>query len=417
LFVLFAAFYYRAPISLDDQFVLPFVTLLSSFGSPSTSIDAVSFLADWLTFPTEASALYVEMMTITRYGQVLASVMGFAFITFLVTLRYYGKLKFNIKQGAVALFVSVSILALVTYGIRAFENRYDSAKRPTYLTFELSKVVTNGIRASIEEPSELESKDEKPYSKTLDRIQKSGEIRVGFNSDIIPFSYRNSQNKLVGFDIAYAYQLARDLGVKLTFVPFSWGNLEGDLKRHRFDIAASGIYVTNKRLRNLDFSQPYYQSAVALIVKAENAEEFLDRAEIEKRGELIIGIFNDPVLREMAVRLFPTATIKVLPNYSELPNHPEIDAAIWTLEQARAWAAQNDDYTAVLPRDLGGKIPIAYLLPPDSGEFRNYLDYWLRLQSLSDFGKRMHHKWIEGKPAQKKSPRPGLFRKYFSSKD
>ncbi|MEH6527591.1 MAG: cation:dicarboxylase symporter family transporter [Sneathiella sp.] len=417
LFVLFAAFYYRAPISLDDQFVLPFVTVLSSFGSPSTSIDAVSFLADWLTFPTEASALYVEMMTITRYGQVLASVMGFTFITFLVTLRYYGKLKFNIKQGAVALFVSVSILALVTYGIRAFENRYDSLKRPTYLTFELSKAVTNGIRASIEEPSGSESKDEKPYSKTLDRIQKSGEIRVGFNSDIIPFSYRNSQNKLVGFDIAYAYQLARDLGVKLTFVPFSWGNLEGDLKRHRFDIAASGIYVTNNRLRNLDFSQPYYQSAVALIVKAENAEEFLDRAEIEKRGKLIIGIFDDPVLKEMAVRLFPKATIKVLPNYSELPNHPEIDAAIWTLEQARAWSAQNDDYTAVLPRDLGGKIPIAYLLPPDSGEFRNYLDYWLRLQSLSDFGKRMHHKWIEGKPAQEKSPRPGLFRKYFSSKD
>ncbi|MEH6477944.1 MAG: transporter substrate-binding domain-containing protein, partial [Sneathiella sp.] len=199
--------------------------------------------------------------------------------------------------------------------------------------------------------------------------------------------------------------------------PFSWGNLEGDLKRHRFDIAASGIYVTNKRLRNLDFSQPYYQSAVALIVKAEYAEEFLDRATIEERDGLTIGIFNDPVLREMAVRLFPTATIKVLPNYSELPNHPEIDAAIWTLEQARAWAAQNEDYTAVLPRDLGGKIPIAYLLPPDSGEFRNYLDYWLRLQSLSDFGKRMHHKWIEGKPAQEKSPRPGLFRKYFDTKD
>jgi len=29
----------------------------------------------------------------TRYPQVIASVMGFAFISFLVTLNYYGKLK------------------------------------------------------------------------------------------------------------------------------------------------------------------------------------------------------------------------------------------------------------------------------------------------------------------------------------
>ncbi|USG60170.1 cation:dicarboxylase symporter family transporter [Sneathiella marina] len=415
LFVLFAAFYYRAPISLDDQLILPFVSLLSSFGSPSTSIDAVTFLAEWLTFPTEASALYVEMMTLTRYGQVLVSVMGFAFITFLVTLRYYGKLKFNIKRGALALLISVSVLSLVTIGIRAFENRYDSSKPPTYLTFELSKEATNGVKAIIESPTDAERRPDNPYAKTLSRIQKSGVIRVGFNSDIIPFSYRNDRNELVGFDIAYAYQLARDLGVKLTFVPFTWGNLEDDLKNHRFDIAASGIYVTNSRLRSLDFSQPYYQSAVALIVKAENAEEFFDRTEIEKRDRLTIGIFDDPVLKEMAARLFPEATIKVLPNYGDLPKHPEIDAAIWTLEQARAWAAQNEDYTAVLPRNLGGKIPIAYLLPPDSGDFRNYLDYWLRLQSLSDFGKRMHQKWINGKPAQEKSPRPGLIRKIFKA--
>lgn len=417
LFVLFAAFYYRAPISLDDQIVLPFVSLLSSFGSPSTSIDAVSFLADWLTFPKEASALYVEMMTITRYGQVLVSVMGFAFITFLVTLRYYGKLQFNARRGATALLVSVGILSLVTYSIRAFENRYDSSKPPTYLTFDLSKEVTEGVTASIEELTDPERMDKKTYRRTLVRIQKSGELRVGFNSDIIPFSYRNSKNKLVGFDIAYAYQLARDLGVKLTFVPFTWGNLEEDLKHRKFDIAASGIYVTNDRLRNLDFSRPYYQSAVALIVKAEKAEEFLDGTKIKGRNNLIIGVFEDPVLREMAIRLFPKATIKILPNYGELPNHPEIDAAIWTLEQARAWSAQNEDYTAVLPRNLSGKIPIAFLLPPDSAEFRNYLDYWLRLQDLNEFGGRMHQKWINGKPVKEIPRRPGLISKVLKTNE
>ena len=91
LFVLFGAYYYRVSISDTDTIALPFVSLLSGIGSPSSSIDAVEFLTSWLGFPPEATNLYVGMMTITRYGQVVASVMGFAFITFFVTLIYYGK--------------------------------------------------------------------------------------------------------------------------------------------------------------------------------------------------------------------------------------------------------------------------------------------------------------------------------------
>jgi hypothetical protein len=66
---------------------------VSGFGSPSSSVDAVAFLTDWPSFPAAATVLYVEMMTVTRYGQVAVSVMGFAFVTLLVTLSYYGRLR------------------------------------------------------------------------------------------------------------------------------------------------------------------------------------------------------------------------------------------------------------------------------------------------------------------------------------
>jgi len=413
LFVLFAAFYFRAPIAIDDQILLPLVTLLSSFGSPSTSIDAVSFMASWLTLPPQATDLYVEMMTITRYGQVLASVMGFAFITFLVTLRYYGKLEFHPKRWLVAVLVSVGALVLVTAGVHNFQNSFISPRLSTYMTFNLSQAVTDGVHVVIEDRRDTKKTNVSSQTEILKHIQETGELRVGFNPNIIPFSYRNKNNELVGFDIAYAYQLARDLGVKLILVPFTWNTLEEDLEARRFDLAASGIYVTNNRLLSLEFSEPYYQSSVALIVKAEKVDSFLDRRVIAKRPNLTIGIFDDPVLKEMTERLFPDAAIKVLPNYDALPNHPEIDAALWTLEQAKAWSAQHENYSAVLPRNLGGKIPIAYLMPSGSYQFRAFLDYWLRLQSLNDFGQRMRDKWIDGKPVQKKVTRPGLLYRLF----
>jgi Na+/H+-dicarboxylate symporter len=82
LFVIFASYHQRASIALWEWLLLPFMTLMSGVGSPSASVDAVAFLSEWLRLPvTETTDLYIETMTVTRYGQVAASVVGFAFVT------------------------------------------------------------------------------------------------------------------------------------------------------------------------------------------------------------------------------------------------------------------------------------------------------------------------------------------------
>jgi hypothetical protein len=81
-----------------DAWLLPVVTLLSCAGSPTSSVDAVSFLARWLGLPDQTTSLYVSLMTLTRYGQVIASVAGFAFLSFGVVLAYYGKIR--VRWGA-----------------------------------------------------------------------------------------------------------------------------------------------------------------------------------------------------------------------------------------------------------------------------------------------------------------------------
>ncbi len=68
------------------------------------------------------------------------------------------------------------------------------------------------------------------------------------------------QGELVGYDIAFAYQLARDLNVKLRFIPFEWTSLAQNLTEGRFDIAMAGIYVTEDRLLAFTASTPYFQS-------------------------------------------------------------------------------------------------------------------------------------------------------------
>jgi ABC-type amino acid transport substrate-binding protein len=215
---------------------------------------------------------------------------------------------------------------------------------------------------------------------------------------------------LVGFDIAYAYQLARDLNVKLRLIPFTWRDLARDLPRRRFDLALSGIYVTDDRLEKFVVSNPYYSSPVALIVRNAVLEKFLSRASIEAQTDLTVAVFDDPIMVDLAKRILPNKKVAVIPSYSGLENHPEIDAAIWTLAQAKAWAAPRPDYTAVIPKDLGGQFLIAYLMPTGADQLRTFVDYWLRLQQVSGFRDRMVRHWIDGKRDTKLRPRWSILR-------
>ncbi len=47
----------------------------------------------------------------------------------------------------------------------------------------------------------------------MERIRRTGIVRVGYGPNVIPFSYFNTANELEGYDIAYSYVLARDLNV------------------------------------------------------------------------------------------------------------------------------------------------------------------------------------------------------------
>jgi len=415
LFILFAAFYYRIPIPIGDRFALPLVSLLSGFGSPTSSIDAVAFLAAWLDLPSDATNLYVGMMTITRYGQVVVSVMGFAFVTFLVMMNYYGKLTIRIRRLALSLTVGAVIVAGTTAAVSTIRSDVVNETGGPYLTYRLDAETTRGMTVAVENPAGPAAKEAEPAAPptagtTLDRIQAAGEIRIGFNPDIIPFSYRNNRGELVGFDVAHAYQLARDLNVRLRLIPFTWDGLAKDLAEHRFDMAASGIFVTDERLKHLAFSEPYLKSPVALIVHAADARRFLSRAEIEARGDLTFAVFRDPVMTGLIDRIFPEAKVVVLPNYDVLPDHPEVDAAIWTLAQAKAWTAQRHDYTAVVPKDFGGELLIAYLMPKEATQFRSFVNYWLRIQHVNGFNQRMVERWIEGKPDTSAKPRWSVLR-------
>jgi len=410
LLMLYAAFLHKVRLTTTEQVLLPFWSLLSGFGSPTATVDGVVFLASWLRLPSDVLDLYLETWTVTRYGQVALSVMGFAFATTLVPLVYFRKLRPHPLAGFGAVAASAALLGLVALGGVALRAVLLPEIGDEVLRRTLDPQLVRHVQVTLEHGTEGEmTTGTVGRAPTLSAIHDSGVLRVGYNPYVIPLSYTNEYGDLVGYDIAFAYRLARDLNVRLELIPFDWQDLSRDLADERFDVAMGGIYITDERLQTLTVSHSYYQSPVSLIVRSDRASDFLERDAIIAMPKLRLAVFDDPVVVPMVRRLFPEAMIEVVPDYNVLPAMSDrIDAAIWTLEQARSWAAAHPGFTAVAPAGMGGPILFAYLLPRDAGSLRRYLDQWLELKISDGFRHAQVDYWMKGKRRAERRPRWNL---------
>src|SRR5215831_3884639 len=148
LFLVFAAYYFKAPLEGRNEALLPLMTLLSGFGSPTSAVNAVAFLSAWLPLPRGTPELYVELQTITRYGQVIASVMAFAFLSVLVTLAYYGKLRLRPGRLVASILLPGLVLGALAWTGHQAHRRLAPATT-NYGAFTLDPLVTRGVQATI----------------------------------------------------------------------------------------------------------------------------------------------------------------------------------------------------------------------------------------------------------------------------
>ena len=104
---------------------------------------------------------------------------------------------------------------------------------------------------------------------TLAQIKEKGVITIGMDDTLPPMEYRNDKNELVGFDIDFAEALAKELGVKVEFVPSAWDGIIPGLDAKRFDMILSAMNVTEERKKKVDFVE-YFGVGQIVAVKAGN---------------------------------------------------------------------------------------------------------------------------------------------------
>lgn len=111
---------------------------------------------------------------------------------------------------------------------------------------------------------------------TLDRVTGNGAMVVATNSGWPPQSFLDDSNELVGFDVDVAREIARRLGVEVSFETPEWAIMTGGHWNGRYDLAVGSVTPTVARAEVIDFPAVYYFSPYVFVVHEDSAAQSRD---------------------------------------------------------------------------------------------------------------------------------------------
>jgi len=101
----------------------------------------------------------------------------------------------------------------------------------------------------------------------LKRILESGFLRFGTTGDWNPMSVRDTASgSYKGFDIDIATELAKDMGVKLVFVPTDWKTLVNGVVADKYDLTSSAS-LNPKRAKVAGYTDSYFSVATVPVTR------------------------------------------------------------------------------------------------------------------------------------------------------
>lgn len=111
------------------------------------------------------------------------------------------------------------------------------------------------------------------------KLVEEGKFIYAASGEFKPFSVTNNDGTMSGFDIEVAEAVAKEMGLEPEQKKFKFAGIVEGVKSGRFDAAVASHTITDERLKEVDFSTPYYYSGPQIFVRPDSSVETLDDLE------------------------------------------------------------------------------------------------------------------------------------------
>ena len=156
----------------------------------------------------------------------------------------------------------------------------------------------------------------KPKFRTVEQIKKSKTIKIAVFSDKKPFGYVDEYGKYQGYDVYFAERIAKDLGVKVKYVPVEAAARVEVLQTGKVDLVLANFTVTPERAEKVDFALPYMKCALGVV--SNERKDYITDVEQLKGKTLIIS--KGTTAETFFTNNYPEVNLLKFDQYSEAYN-------------------------------------------------------------------------------------------------
>lgn len=231
----------------------------------------------------------------------------------------------------------------------------------------------------------------------LDKILETKVIRVGTPGDYRPFAIKTDAG-LSGHDIDVIEAMAKELGVKVEYVPTTWPNLMKDIQADRFDVAVGGITRNVARIRQIEMLPGYAPFGKVALVRAADKDKFRALADLNQSGVRVIknpGGTNETFVLEN----LKAAQVSTHEKNAEIPAliaEGKGDVMITETYEALHYAKADPRlYAAFIAQPLTPPNTLGFMLPKDDADYSRVMEFVWSLVDSRGGVKQAADKWLK----------------------
>lgn len=129
----------------------------------------------------------------------------------------------------------------------------------------------------------------------LARVTAEGVLRVANPQTSPPYSFRDENDELLGFDVDLANEIGERLGLEIEFIQGTFDTFIPGLDTNRWDVVIAGQAITDERKEQVDFSHPYRVSSVTIFLNCDDEAlaEVRDLPDIAGRSIAVLAGSSD----------------------------------------------------------------------------------------------------------------------------
>lgn len=138
----------------------------------------------------------------------------------------------------------------------------------------LTAVLALGVAACSSKGGDDAAASKFPAGSTMDKINKSGKVRIGTKFTQPLFGQKGLDGKMTGFDVEIGKIIASELGIsedKIEWVEANSKVREELIEKDSVDLVVATYTINDARKQRVSFAGPYYVAGQAILVRTDDA--------------------------------------------------------------------------------------------------------------------------------------------------